>query len=279
MSSTTKTKKEKTRKKTVKKTNKLKEIGRKISSLFLEETTGGSKEEINIDYEKCNDLKGKEFIKTQFPKFFSKSQYKLLEDESLFLYYRGVKSIVRVSDPNYEYDDEELKEKDPLGKITGCFYLVAKEKCLKHEKRRSPIEYDILLRLAYINLDLIGIINGNIAFFVESILLDTSKRLKDKSLQQARIKSLAFMTHLAVDQDQPLRDTIGDQQIDLKKKDKQLSEKRDKELIGMLHDGEFDNILKRNFQFEKANLTSIILFIVGLILGGLSIYASMKKGG
>lgn len=267
--------------KTTKKAKKIKEIGKKIISLIFEETARDPKEEIKIEYKNCADYKGKEFIEKQFPKLFSREQYELLEGDSLFLYYRGVKSITRISDPDYEYDDEELKERDPLGKVVGCFYLLSnKEKdCLKHEKRRSPTEYDIILRMAYINFDLIGIINGNIAFFVQSILLDTSKRLKDKSLQQTRIKALAFMTHLAIDQDQSLRDKIGDQQLDLRKKDKQLDEKRDKELIGMLHNGEIDNILKRNFEFEKANLTTILSSIICFILGILITLAFVKKGG
>jgi len=261
-----------------KKSTKIAKFKGKVSSLFLEETEDLT-QEILVDYKTCNDIEGKKFVENQFGKIFTKEQYELLEnDSSLFLYYRGVNSILRVSDPNYDYDDNRLKEKDPLANITGCFYLLAKkEDRKKYERRRSPIEPDIILRLAYMNFDFMGILNGNIAFFVESVLLDTTKRLKDKSLQQARMKALTFMTHLAIDQDQPLRDKLADAKLDVKKKEKELSEKRDRELVGMIRNGELDNIFKRNFGFEKANLTTLLLSFVSFALGLLIAFAFIQK--
>ena len=175
------------KKTTKKKSSKLVNLKKKMSSLFIEEIEGDLTQELLVDYKTCKDLEGKKFIEKQFGKLFTKEQFDLLEnDSSLFLYYRGVNSIARVSDPNYDYDDSELKERDPLANITGCFYLLAKKEDRKeYVRRRSPTEPDIILRLAYVNFDFMGILNGNIAFFVESVLLDTTKRHKDKSLQQA----------------------------------------------------------------------------------------------
>ena len=71
-----------------KKSKKLEKIKKKLFSLFFEETSGDLKQELNIDYETCNDTIGKEFIEKQFLKIFSKDQLELLEDNSLFFYYR-----------------------------------------------------------------------------------------------------------------------------------------------------------------------------------------------
>ncbi|MHA1585228.1 MAG: hypothetical protein ACTSWL_08235 [Promethearchaeota archaeon] len=243
----------------------------KLKSLFIKESneSNSDDDEITIEYENC-DPKTKELIETQFSNLFSEDQLAELEEAGLFLYYRGITSIKRISDPDIDFDDdEELQEKDPLNSLVGLFYLLGdKEKNrLSYEKRRSPIEPDVSLRLAYINFQFLGILNGNIGFFVDQSLLDTKKRIKDKSIQQARMKALAFITHLALDQDQALRDKIADLQIDVQKKDMELDAKRDKELQGMLRNGSVDKVLNRNLSFQKINLTTIVLTIIGVLIG------------
>lgn len=193
----------------------------------------------------------------------------LAASKGLHLYYRPIEKIMRVDDS--EIDPGETGEKDRLGECTGMIILLECEEKdrLKYRERKSPVE-EIDLRKSYIEVRLINFVTGKTMFLIDQRLIAQLK-VSDKSITDARVKALAFLTHLALERDQELRGEIEDLRVDIINLNRELDKKRDQELMKLLHSGALEETWRNRFQFEKVNLTTGIVagltMVIGVFLG------------
>lgn len=225
--------------------------------------------ELSIEQRSIQSSPYKKVFESVFSQIFSAEQYQSLASGELCLYYREISSIKRIDDPAIDPDDMDDKKNDRLGNLKAMFYLLPKEEkdFLQYRSRLSPKEEGLELRKAYIDYYFKGMIIQDHALFVDSSLIETNSRVTDKSLADSRVKALAFVTHLAVERDQELRDEINDLRTDNVDLKRSLDKKRDEEFLRMIHNGELENTWRRGFSFEKPNATTLIMLILGILLG------------
>jgi hypothetical protein len=242
------------------------------------------KSEMEIDFEK-SETKLKEFFAENFPKWISNEQYKMLETNKLFLYYRPVLSILNVDNPKIDNEEEDDRKKNKFYGLKGMYYLLPCEEkdYFTYPERLSPLLQDRLtLRKTYFDFRWFGNPSKDIAFFVDTRLVEPiNAKITDASIANAKAKALVFTTHLAVDSDQDLRDEIQDLKTDNVNLKRELDKKRDQELLRMLHDGELENQWRKAFTFGKLNATAVIFALCCLLLGifiGMTFFSSKLPG-
>jgi hypothetical protein len=240
--------------------------------------------EMHIAWEKVELATIITFMKEALATVLSKEQLEILDSEKLFLYYRPVAEIKRIDDPNVDpYDESKRKKADRLHGLRGFFYLlpVLERDYFDFRERIHPIDENLTLRKAYGNFHFKGFFSQGVAFLVDSRLVEQIPiKITDKSIADARAKALTFLTHLAVERDQELRDEIQDCRTDIVNLKRELDKKRDQELLRMLHDGELESQWRRTFTLSKINATSIFMLILGVIIGiliGIVFFSNSKN--
>ncbi len=197
-----------------------------------------------------------------FPEFFNTLDAGL--GKELFLYYRPILSIRRIDDPTLEDNPKQ----EIFNKISGIFYLLPlpEDKYYKFPKRLHPKEEGLKIRKTYNDWRFGGFCKGqDLPLFYDRHLL-TPNLATDKTSGDARIHALARMTHLAVDADQGLRETIQNLETDVVDLKRKLDAKRDKELLNMLDNGSVDARWRKNFA-RGPNVTAITVGIMMFFLG------------
>jgi hypothetical protein len=75
------------------------------------------------------------------------------------------------------------------------------------------------------------------------------------------------MTHLALEEDDELRQTIKELKLDKQKLQQELDRQIDDKLLNLLHNNELQNLIRNRVEFQKIDITGAVFSVLSLILG------------
>jgi len=188
-------------------------------------------------------------------------KFKKLNAKKASLYFRIVDEIENLDFPdNIQYFK---KPNDRLDDLRAIFFLSTTTG--RFEERLHPVE-NINIRKAYVDWTLVEFILPGVAFFVDAPLV-SNITVSEHSINQAKIMSLTYLTHLTIQKDSELRDEIANLKIELEDKKREISEKWDKIIERLIDTSDLERKLRSKITFKPINLTAIVLSILTSIIG------------
>jgi hypothetical protein len=189
----------------------------------------------------------------------------------LHLYYRPVECFTRMLDPNYE-SWSLTKKVEMFANVKNIFYLLEQDhkKSFKFPERIHPRDEAIKLRLGFFHWTYKGEIAKDVPFFIDARLA-SAKTLTDKSLSDAKMKAMTYLTFLSVDRDLQMSNEINRQKKKLADYETKQSEGIDDYLNGLLDEKKFEGYLGKHFELKPLSLTATIfgamMAVIGVLIG------------